>query len=446
MSGPHTTAGWARALTASLTAALTRAAAGTALPDAARRLLLTGEAGTLNVNRGFATTKFPLPDGRVARPRLLVAELTDADWDRVETALRARPDAVAVAGTAAVSDRLTDPAHTGGVPLVPGPEDISPTCTCVPEAADAACPHSVALGMLLADRLRTAPAVLFTLRGRPHQHVKKRLRASGTDPGHPGPPTPGVPVSGPSPTAPARTRPPAPVPAQAQAQATEPGPPLPPAPPLPGPADLDLTGARPVRAGSLTAPPAPLPAAEALDALAADAAHRAGALLDGREPPAGSGGGSGDGSGSDFAPCSDPGGDIARFLALPHGAPFRQVAMDHLGLDLVGMGHYRLAHTHGGPGGAAAYLQPFAVGHDVLDGARDRVQPLRPATAAPLACEDNRLTDEDAGVQLRYGPDGRWHPYRAPYGIWQPVPGPSADPARAYRAARAAGRTNRRTS
>uniref|UniRef100_UPI000ABCC3B7 hypothetical protein n=1 Tax=Streptomyces prasinopilosus TaxID=67344 RepID=UPI000ABCC3B7 len=103
MSGPHTTAGWARALTASLTAALTRAASGTALPDAARRLLLTGEAGTLNVNRGFATTKFPLPGGRVARPRLLVAELTDADWERVETALRARPDAVAVAGTAAVS-------------------------------------------------------------------------------------------------------------------------------------------------------------------------------------------------------------------------------------------------------------------------------------------------------------------------------------------------------
>ncbi|WP_042170013.1 hypothetical protein [Streptomyces sp. NBRC 110035] len=412
MNRPHTTTGWAHALSA----ALARAAGDTALLDAARRLLLTAEAGPLNVNRGFATTKFPLPGGRVARPRLLVAELTDTGWDRVETAIRARPDATAVAGTAAVSDLLTDPAHTGGVPLVPGPEDISHTCTCAPEAAGTACPHSVALGMLLAERLLTTPAALFTLRGRPHQHVKKRLRASGTPPGGAG-----TPVSGPPPTAT--------VPAQAPAPAPAPAPPSLPAPPIPGPVDLDLTGARPVPTGALAEPPAPLPAAGGLDALAADAAHRAGALLDGQETPA----------------CPGPGSDIARFLALPHGVPFRQAAMDRLGLDLVGMGHYRLAHAHGGPCGAAAYLEPFAVGHDVLADAQARIQPLRPAATAPVVCEHNRLTDDAAGIQLRYGPDGRWHPYRAPYGVWQPVPGPSADPARAYRAARTAGRTNRRT-
>ncbi|MCX2922939.1 hypothetical protein [Streptomyces sp. NEAU-W12] len=413
MNSPHTTTGWAHALSS----ALARAAGDTALPDAARRLLLTAEAGPLNVNRGFATTKFPLPGGRVARPRLLVAELTDADWDRVETAIRARPDATAVAGTAAVSDLLTDPAHTGGVPLVPGPEDISHTCTCAPEAAGAACPHSVALGMLLAERLRTTPAALFTLRGRPHQHVKKRLRASGAAPGGAGAPMHGPPVSG---TPPAVAIPP---------QAQTPAPPSLPAPPIPDPVDLGLTGARPVPTGALAEPPAPLPAAGALDALAADAAHRAGALLDGQEPPA----------------CPGPGSDIARFLALPHGAPFRQAAMDRLGLDIVGMGHYRLAHTHGGPGGAAAYLEPFTVDHDVLADAQARIQPLRPAATAPVVCEHNRLTDDAAGIQLRYGPDGRWHPYRAPYGVWQPVPGPSADPARAYRAARTAGRANRRT-
>ncbi|MFD3729863.1 hypothetical protein [Streptomyces sp. NPDC058632] len=424
MSVPHTTAGWAHALTA----ALARAAGDPALLDAARRLLLTDEAGPLNVNRGFATTKFPLPGGRVARPRLLVAELTDAEWDRVETAIRARPDAAAVAGTAAVSDRLTDPAHTGGVALVPGPQDISHTCTCALDAANAACPHSVALGMLLAERLRTTPAPLFTLRGRPHQYVKKRLRSNGADSGQAGTPVSGAPPAATAPTL-------------VPAQATEPDPPGPPAPQVPDPVDLDLTGARPVPTGSLPEPPAPLPAAEALDALATDAAHRAGALLDGALPegqelPAGPGSG----------PGTDPGSDIARFLALPHGAPFRQAAMDRLGLDLIGLGHYQLAHTHGGPGGAAAYLEPFTVDHDVLADAQARIQPLRPAATAPIGCEHNRLTDDAAGIQLRYGPDGRWHPYRAPYGVWQPVPGPSADPARAYRAARAAGRTNRRTS
>lgn len=416
MSVQHTTAGWAQALTT----ALTQAAGDTALLDAAR-LLTTGEAYPLNVNQGFATTKFPLPDGRVARPRLFVTELTAADWDRIETAICKRPDAAAVAGTAAISDQLTDPAHTAGIPIVPGPQDISHTCTCTTGAANSACPHSVALGILLAERLRTAPAPLFTLRGRPHQHLKKRLHASGEASRQPGTPASESPTGAAAPARRPASPPPATSPADLiPAQATE----L--APPIPDRVDLDLTGVRAVLTGALDAPPEPLPGTEALVALAADAAHRAGALLDEQEPLAG----------------PEPGSDIARFLALPHGAAFRQAAMDHLGLDIVGMGHLQLAYTHGGLGGAAAYLEPFTVDHDVLAHAQACIQPLRPAATATIECERNRITDEAAGIQLRYGPDGRWHPYRAPYGIWQPVPSPSADAAQAYRAAR---RTNRRT-
>ncbi|MEV0982370.1 hypothetical protein [Streptomyces sp. NPDC049915] len=99
--------------------------------------------------------------------------------------------------------------------------------------------------------------------------------------------------------------------------------------------------------------------------------------------------------------------------------------------------------TPGGPVGAAVYLESFSVDHDTLADVQARIQPLRPAPTASILCEDNRVTDEAAGIQLRYGPDGRWYPYRAPYGIWQPVPGPSADPAEAYRAAR---RSNQRIS
>ncbi|MEU8523634.1 hypothetical protein [Streptomyces sp. NPDC048577] len=135
---------------------------------------------------------------------------------------------------------------------------------------------------------------------------------------------------------------------------------------------------------------------------------------------------------------------MARFLSLPHGASFRAQAMDHLGLDVVGMGHLTLAHTHGGPTGAAVYLEPFTVDHDVLARAQADIQPLRPAPMATIESEHNRLTDPAAGVQLRYGPDGRWYPYLAPYGTWQPAPGPSADPADAYRAARTAARAHRR--
>ncbi|MFE7958668.1 hypothetical protein [Streptomyces sp. NPDC057413] len=413
MSVQHTTAGWARALTS----ALHEAAGDARLHDAARRLLAAGQAGPLNVNQGFATSKFPLPDGRVARPRLLVTPLTAGEWDRIEAAICARPDATELAGTAAISDQLTDPSLTAGVPIVPRAQDISHTCTCTPDAASTACPHSVAVGILLTERVRTAPAPLFTLRGRPHQHLKKRLRANS-----PAPQPAGLPASA---AEPAAARPPhhdtpgpaAAVPAQTTRALR----------PIPDPVTLNLTQPRPVLHAPLPEPPEPLPGTQALRALAADAAHRAGTCLDGQQLPDG----------------HTPGGDIARFLSLPHGAAFRQAAMDHLGLDIVGMGHLQLAYTHGGPAGAAVYLEAFTVDHDTLAHAQASIQPLRPAPTATIVCEDNRLTDEAANIQLRYGPDGRWYPYRAPYGIWQPVPGPSPDPAEAYRAAR---RSSQRTS
>lgn len=412
MSVQYTTAGWARALTT----ALNGAADDATVLDAGRRLLATGQAGPLNVNQGFATSKFPLPDGRVARPRLNVTTLSDQEWDRIENAIATRSDAADVAGTAAISDQLTDPAHTAGIPLIPAPQDISHTCTCTPHAATSPCAHSVALGLLLADRIRTAPAPLFTLRGRPHQHLKKRLRTRQSATG-PRETSSAVPL--PAPTA---------TPTTDRAAPTSPARPAKPAAPIPEPVDLDLTSPRPVLSSQPAPPPSPLPDLDSLDALAADAAHRAGTLLDGDELPV----------------CPDVSSDLVRFVTLPHGAPFRQAAMDHLGLDIVGIGHLTLAYTYGGPDGTAVYLEPFAVDHDVLAHAQADIQPLRPAATATVECKDNRITDEAASVQLRYGSDGRWYPYRSPYGIWQPVPGPSADPAEAYRAARAADRPHRR--
>ncbi|MFB8406807.1 hypothetical protein [Streptomyces sp. NPDC055912] len=437
MNVQHTTAGWGHALTDALTAA----AGDAEVLDAGRRLLATNTAGPLNVNVGFATTKFPLPDGRVARPRLLTPELTAREWDRVEDAITQHPDAYEVAGTALISDQLTDPARTAGIALVPTPQDLSFTCTCQPGIASP-CAHSLALGLLLAHRLRTAPAPLFTLRGRPHQNLKTRLRtrqgtagrteatASPAQRPAPAPAPVQVAVQAPDVTPQARhTESPPPV-HPVPAARLVPAQPSPPAAPIPDQVDLDLVGVQPVPPGRLAPPPLPLPDLAALEALAADAAHRAGLLLEGDEPPA----------------FQDTGSDLARLVSLPHGASFRQAAMDHLGLGIVAMGHLQLAHAYGGPGGAAAYLQPFTVDHDVLAHAQAAIQPLRPAPLATVVCVDNQLTDEAAGVQLRYGPDGCWHPYRAPYGNWQPVPGPSADPAQAYRAARLAARAERRTA
>ncbi|GAA3709767.1 hypothetical protein ACRWOO_13180 [Streptomyces sp. NEAU-PBA10] len=397
----RTTDVWARALTATLTTH-----ADTATLNAARRLLTT--TGTqLNINKGFATAKFPLADGRPVRPRLLVEELTEAQWDRIEAAIATHTPTPGIIG-----DHLADPDRTAGIPLLPSAHDLTHSCTC-PAAPAGPCAHTLAVGLLLAERLRAAPAPLFTLRGRPYQHIKKNLRAQGHSTAAARVPSPHR-----APTSPARpTADVAPfVPAQQPA-------------PMPEPAELDLAAARPVLSGPLPPPPAPLPELPAQKALVADAAHRARALLAGTDQPTG----------------TDTGSDLARFTALEHGAPFRQAAIDHLGLDVVAMGHLTLAHTHGGPAGAAAYLHRYTVDHDVLARAQADIQPLRPAPSATVECEDNHITDQAAGVQLRYGPDCRWHPYLAPYGPWQPVPGPDADPAQAYRAARTAARAFRRT-
>jgi hypothetical protein len=391
------------------------------LVDEARQYLATAPAGALNVNAGFATTKFPLPQGRVARPRLLVRELSSAQWTLVEDAIAARPDAVQVAGTAAVSDLFTDPAHTAGTPIVPARHDVTFTCTCQPDTASP-CVHSVALSHLLIRRLRTAPTPLFTLRGRPHQHLKARLRATDqqtttlpattaalTVPHSRPPESPEPPAVGPPPQ-----------PRLLPAQLVAPTLPLAPPPlPLPAPTDLGLGPAAPVLAGRATPAPHPLPSLAAMRALTADAAHRAASWLDG-----------------DDSMCPDTDTDLARFAALPHAAEFRQDIMDRLGLGIVALGHLQLAYAYGGAAGAATYLEPLTVHRDVLARAQADIQPLRPAPLATIDCEDNRLTDAAAGIQLRYGPDGRWHPYRAPYGTWQPVPGPSPAPDQAYRSAR----------
>ncbi|MGW7312286.1 hypothetical protein [Streptomyces sp. NPDC054865] len=381
---------WAHGLTAALTTV-----ADAATLAAARRLLTTVDI-KLNINQGFATAKFHLPNGRPVRPRLLVEELTEKQWERIETALADRGR-----DSDTLSDDLADPTCTGGIPLIPAPSDISHTCPCAPDT-NAPCRHSVAVGLLLADRLRTTPAPLFTLRGQSHPTLKKRLRSRAA-----------LAAAGQN--------------IVNTAEATIPAPDT--AAHIPEQVDLDLTAPRPLLTEPLPPPPALLPELHALGALAADAAHRAQALLNGTE--------------QEHYP--DTGSDLARFTALEHGAPYRRAAQDHLGLDIVGMGHLALAHAHGGTAGAAAYLHRFTVDHDILARAQDAIQPLRPAPTATVEYEDNHLTDHAAGIQLRFGPDGRWYPYRAPYGIWQPVPGPSTDPSQAYRAARNAARAQRRT-
>jgi hypothetical protein len=170
-------------------------------------------------------------------------------------------------------------------------------------------------------------------------------------------------------------------------------------------------------------PPHPVPALHVLRLLTHDAADRAAALLAAARP--------------EPAPVDGELHDVARLLTHPHHRPYLEEAADYFGLTTLQMRHLTLAHNHGGPAGvdAAAHRQP-ADPNDLAH-AETAIQPLRPAPLAPLAREDNRLTDAAARIQLRLHA-GRWYPFTDWHGTWRPAPGHSADPAAAYKAARRA--------
>ncbi|MER6098519.1 hypothetical protein ABT154_22205 [Streptomyces sp. NPDC001728] len=180
-------------------------------------------------------------------------------------------------------------------------------------------------------------------------------------------------------------------------------------------------------------PPPPLPALDALRALVADAAHRAAALL----VPLG---------GESISDVDDGGGygidevaaDIARFVAQSGDDTHTGAAAAHLGISLGEMRRLATAHRHGGRAAVATCLAPRHADPEVLAAAEHAVQPLRPSPTAPVERHHNHLTDAPARVQLRYGPDNRWHPYVERYDTWHPAGPPNPDPAAAYRTARTA--------
>ncbi|MCM1973586.1 hypothetical protein [Streptomyces sp. G1] len=77
----------------------------------------------------------------------------------------------------ALPECLADPAHTGGVPVLPDPAEFSFICTC---PATSPCRHTAALAHALIDRLRIHPEDLATLRGLRHPSLPAQdLPAAG---------------------------------------------------------------------------------------------------------------------------------------------------------------------------------------------------------------------------------------------------------------------------
>lgn len=325
---------------------------------------------------------------RPYRTTMTVRRFTDEEWDRLLDAAAANAGHIAALLDRDLPTGLAEEAAAVGVRLLPGTDDLDPSCSC-PDWGHP-CKHAAALCYQTARLLDQDPFVLLLLRGRDERELLDDLQARNAR--HAAREAP-APASGPARGVPAH-----------DAYAREPRP-LP-APPPP----VDRPGTPPVL------PPARGIEADDVELLAADAVLRAyEALTAGTTDP---------------APELDLWQDTVR-LAAAHPVPdlFARLctACGRRPRDLV---RAVRAWGHGGPAALSVLEAPWTV--PPADLARARA-----ALAAAWEGEEpppfkqwrNRWTFPALGLQLRYGRDARWYPYEQDGGEWSPCGPPERDPA-----------------
>jgi hypothetical protein len=176
-------------------------------------------------------------------------------------------------------------------------------------------------------------------------------------------------------------------------------------------------------------PPGPVPDLGMLRLLVSDAAGRAAAMLAGASAVAGAG------PGAAAEEAWDPLIDAVRILAAPAGAPLASQAARLTGIPEDELRGLLLAYRHGGTAGVSAAVGATACAADETDGAVREVRKRRGLAVGDLAAGSGTITDADAGVRIRLGPDGRWYPFTSARDRWWPAPGANPSPGAAYQAA-----------
>ncbi|WP_436842707.1 SWIM zinc finger family protein [Streptomyces flaveolus] len=362
--------------------------------DAKRLARGRGYADQGHVDAITVTPGLVLAYVRGSRPRpyrvqVRVRTLEDEDWERFLDAAADRPGHIAALLDKELPQSLAD----CGVPLLPGPGDLAPRCSC-PDSGHP-CKHAAALCYQTARLLDAAPFVLLLLRGRGERELLDALsRRSAARAARA-----------------AQERQPRTLPGvrAADALAARELPPLP--APLPVPPHPEQPPAYP------SAPGGPDPIA--LDQLATDAAARAHALLvSGRDPV------------GELTLWQD----AVRLAAARPGSGLT-AATRALYATLADAAHRTpadlaravAAWRQGGMAGLAALEEPW----DPPAGRFDRARPLLLAAGLPTFRPwRNRLTHPRGHVQLRLGRDGLWYAYESDPGQddWWPRGTPDLDP------------------
>ncbi|KUP97507.1 SWIM zinc finger family protein [Thermobifida cellulosilytica] len=352
---------------------------------AGRTYARSGRVGSIAVSPGRISASVDDTDG-LLRVTVSVRTLTDAEWNRFAAEAAARTGHVAALLDHDIPRDLHQAAEDGGVRLLPRDDEFDFTCDC--PGWEHPCRHAAALCHQFAWLLDSDPLLLLLLRGRTGHALADELRRVR------------LPSEAAEPSDAAHTHE-----GEDAARAwRRPAPPLP--EPFPPP-------------GGTGTPPA-LPDTEELDAaavrqLAADAAHRAAALLRGARP-------------ADL----DAWQDTVRLAAsCPEERLRRRLARASGRVE--GFDRAVRAWQYGGADGLETLEQPWTPPAAVTARARAALRAAWEELGEARVWR-NRWTLPERGVQLRYGRDGRWHPYLLVEGEWWPAAPGSADPGAALSA------------
>ncbi|MGP4004250.1 SWIM zinc finger family protein [Streptomyces sp. 8N706] len=354
--------------------------------------------------RGGYVDEITVGPGRIAamvhgsRPRpyrtgIRLQVLSDEEWNGFLDAVSAQPAHIAALLDKDMPHDLVEAAERAGVHLLPGAGELEPSCSCPDDGYP--CKHAAALCYQTARLLDTDPFVLLLLRGRDEGGLIDELsrrnaaRAAAEKPAGADVPRAGVSARE---ALSATGRPPLPAPLAPPAES--------------GPPSLfpELPGA---------------PEPSALEFLAVDASSRAHAFLTADVDP--------------FESAS-PWHDAVRLAAThPHLSgrrslsPLFSTLAAGTGRTSRNLTRAAAAWRQGGPEGLAVLDTPWNPPAGDFDRARSA---LAAADFPRMTIWRNRLTDPSRVVQLRYGRDGRWYPYRSDKGRddWWPEGPADRDP------------------
>ncbi|MGY5044154.1 SWIM zinc finger family protein [Streptomyces sp. 900105755] len=345
-----------------------------------------GHVDAITVTPGLVLAYVQGSRPRPYRVQLRLRTFGEDEWERLLETAADRPADIAALLDKELPQTLAD----SGVPLLPGPGELEPRCSC-PDFGHP-CKHAAALCYQTARLLDADPFVLLLLRGRGEREVLDALSRRNA-------------------ARAARERRPAALPGVRATEALVPRqlPPLP--PPLPAPAHPEQPPVYPGVPGG----PDPF----ALDQLATDAAARAHALLTTGHDPVG-----------DLTLWQD----AVRLAAARPGSGLTAstralyaTLADAVGRTPGDLARAVAAWRQGGPEGLAVLEEPW----DPPAGRFDRARPLLLAADLPaFRPSHNHLTHPDGRLQLRFGRDGLWYAYESEPGQddWWPRGTPDLDP------------------